>query len=108
MMSAPSIDDVRKALKPLVEIPVPYGNHEGDPVNCDLVRRFLSPEHQSWVRHAEEITNLYARTVDGQANRRAVNTLIKNGFPANLGPSQYASSRLAGSVTVGDWHIDIS
>lgn len=108
MIAAPSINDVREALKLLADIPVPFGNNEGDPLNGDTVLPYLSHEHQSLVRSAEEYCYRYARTFDGQVNRRAVKTMTKNGFPANLGPSQYDFSSLVGSVAIGDWRIDIS
>lgn len=108
MFDRPSINDVRKALKPLADIPRPDGDNEGDPINGETVYPLLSFEHKALVRHAEEVVFLYARTFDGQVDHRAVNTMTKNGFPANLGPSQYDEDRLVGSVTTGDWSFDIS
>jgi hypothetical protein len=108
MFDRPTIKELLEALKPLANIPRPYGDNEGDPINSDTVFPFLSPEHQEKVLLAEEKAYEYSRTFNGQVDRRALTTMNKNGIPANLGPSQYHQDRLVGSVTVGDWEIDIS
>lgn len=108
MFNRPTIQEVRETLTPLIGIPRPDRDNEGDPINGDTVFPYLSPMNQELVRRAEEIVYEYARTTDGQVDRRAVNTMTKNGFRASFDPSQYDQDRLVGYVTVGDWKIDIS
>jgi hypothetical protein len=107
-MFLPTIHDACTALKPLEHIPRPESDNEGDTINADTVFPYLSPFHQEQVRHAEEILYDYTRTSDGQPNRRALNTLTRNGYPASLDPSQDNYELLRGRVKVGEWEIDIS
>jgi hypothetical protein len=107
MFDRPTIKELREALKPLADIPRPYGDNEGDPINGDTVFPFLSPEHQDKVRLAEEKAYEYARTFNGQVDRRALTTMNKNGILAYLGSAQYNQDRLVGSVTFEDWKIDL-
>lgn len=107
-MFGTTIQAVCTALKPIERIPRPAGDNDGDPINSDTVFPYLSIVHQQQVRYAEELLYDYTRTPDGQPNRRAINTLIRNGYPAGLGPSQDDYDLLLGRVRVGDWEIDIS
>lgn len=108
MKPRPTIRDVHQALKPLANIPRPYGDNEGDPINSPTVFPKLSPKHQELVSSAEEVLYEYTRTSDGQGNRRAVTTLKKNGYPTYLGPYQYDAERVVGDVQIGDWTLDLS
>ena len=108
MFNRPSIRDVVNALSPLANIPRPDADNDGDPINGDTVLPYLSPEHAKQVRHAASLVHEYARRIDGEPDRRSINTMTRHGFHATLDPAQYELDRLTGSVTVGDWHIDIS
>lgn len=107
-MFRPTIQAVRAALEPIEHIPRPEGDNEGAPINGDAVFPYLSPVHQEQVRHAEEILYDYTRTLDGQPNRRAVNTVTRNGYLASLDQAQDDCELLRGRVGVGEWEIDIS
>ncbi|CAB3746046.1 hypothetical protein LMG29542_00109 [Paraburkholderia humisilvae] len=108
MFDRPTIQDVLAALKPLIGIPRPVGDNEGDPINGDTVFPYLSPKHQEQVQHAATVAYEYARTDDGEANRRALNTMTRHGFRASLDPAQYEPDHLVGRVIAGEWEIDIS
>ncbi len=108
MLNRPSINEVRKTFKHLAYISRPDRDNRGDPINGETVLPFLSSEDQVRVIDAEEMLYQYVRTTDGQVNKRAINTLNKQGFSAYLGGAQYNEERLVGSVTIGEWSIDIS
>lgn len=108
MFPPPSITDVRRALEPLAPILRPDGDNEGDPINSETVFPYLCPKEQEDVRHAEEVVMEYTRAFGHEINRRALTIMGKNGFPTSLGPSQYNPERLVGTVSVGDWELDIS
>ncbi len=109
----PSVREVLSALKALKDIPRPCGDNDGDPINGDTVFPYLTPEEQEKVRNAEDIAYSYVRTVDGLIDRRAMNTLIRNGVTASLGVAQYREDwdpddRLVGNIICGEWPLDIS
>lgn len=108
MYNRPTIKDIVNALSPLANIPCPETDNDGDPINGDTVFPYLSPEHAEQVRLAESLAHEYARRIDGEPDRRSINAMTRRGFRTTLGPAQYEPDRLTGSVTVGDWHIDIS
>jgi hypothetical protein len=103
-----TIRDVIDAFSPLAGIPRPDTDNEGDPINANSILPYLSPMHAQQASHAVTVAYQYARTVTGDPDRRALNTMARHGFPASLGPAQYEPDRMVGSVTVGDWWIDIS
>ncbi|MRX07019.1 hypothetical protein GJ697_04130 [Pseudoduganella sp. FT25W] len=103
-----TIKDVVRAIKPLARIPRPDGDNEGDCINSDSIMRALSQKHREQVIRAEEVLHEYTRQLDGQPNRRAVNTLTRNGFSSFLNEDQYEPDRIVGRTTVEDWEIDIS
>jgi hypothetical protein len=84
-MYNPTIQAICSALKPIERIPRPEGDNDGDPINSDTVYPYLSIAHQQQVRYAEELLYDYTRTSDGQPNRRAINTLIRQA----RGPQTY-------------------
>lgn len=107
-MVPPTIRDARAALKAIEHIPRPDGDNEGDPINGVTVFPYLSKEHQALVLHAEEVVHSYARDGLHQPNRRAINAMTRNGFPAYLHPSQEDYDMMYGQVKAGEWIIDIS
>lgn len=107
-MSLYSLNDVLSALKPIASIPCPPGDNDGDPINADTVLPYLSPLHQQQVQYAVELLHDYTRLSDGTPNRRAVNALTRNGYPATLHEDQYDIDRFVGRVVAGEWDIDIS
>lgn len=108
MFEPTSIDDVRQALKEVENIERPYADNEGDPLNSPLVYDYLSPEDQEKVDHANEVVSDYVRNPAGEPNKRSITTLNKNGFYAHFNQDQYDPYRYVGSVTVGEWKIDVS
>ncbi|MBX8563094.1 hypothetical protein K5D44_00075 [Pseudomonas cichorii] len=109
MLYPPTLNDVCRMLKQLDDIPRPYGDNEGYPVNSDAVYYSLYPEHQEFVNNLLEILYSYTRLPAGQeVNVRSVNYLTGRGYPTYLGVDQYDAYRLVGSVTTENWLIDIS
>lgn len=113
MFDRPTFKDVRKAFKPFSSITLPDGDNEGNPINGETLLLRFKPDDQAHVLHLEKTLYAFTRTADGQVNKRAVNTLTRNGFTASLGKSQYledwdSDHRLLGSVTYGEWKLDIS
>jgi hypothetical protein len=108
MFEPSSIQDVRQALKAVEDIERPDADNEGDPLNSPLVYDYLSPEDQKKVDRAVEIVSGYVRDPAGEPNNRSITTLNKNGFRSNFNQDQYDPYRYVGSVSVGDWDIDVS
>ncbi|RZG16102.1 hypothetical protein EXT47_08470 [Pseudoalteromonas sp. CO342X] len=108
MFEPTSIDDVRQALKEVEDIERPDADNEGDPLNSPSVYDYLSPENQEKVDHAVEVVCDYVRNSAGEPNKRSITTLNNNGFSAHFNQDQYDPYRYVGSVTVGEWEIDVS
>lgn len=108
MYPRPTLKDVREALERIKTIPRPYGDNEGDSINSNTVFPELSPGHQLAVSYAHQVCSEYTRTLDGRADRRAIGHINRAGYRTSLGPSQYESDQLVGSVEVEDWTLDIS
>lgn len=103
----PTIKTVKEALKAIETIKRPEGDNDGDPINSDTVYPLLKLEDQRKV-DAADIVHEYVRNYDGTPNRRAINTLIRNGFPAAFHSSQEDPLHNVGRVESGDWVIDVS
>ena len=108
MFKPTSIDDVRQALKEVEDIECPDADNEGEPLNSPSVYNYLSPEDQEKVDQAVEVVGDYVRNPAGEPNKRSITTLNKNGFSAHFNRDQYDPYRYVGSVTVGEWEIDVS
>lgn len=111
MTYPPTINNVIEALKLLENIPMPEGDHEGEPINSPHVLALLSPDNQTKVINAGECLTTYTRKAGDlgeEPNKRALTELNKHGYPASLNTSQYDAYRLVGDVTVGELTIDIS
>tara|TARA_R100001377_G_C3182525_1_gene107216 strand:- start:352 stop:702 length:351 start_codon:yes stop_codon:yes gene_type:complete len=103
-----SIKDVREALGAVENIERPDADNEGDPLNSPLVYDYLSQEDQEKVDRAVEVVSDYVRNPAGEPNNRSITTLNNNGFRANFNQDQYDPYRYVGSVSIGDWDIDVS
>ena len=103
-----SFTEVCAALKPLASIKRPYGDNEHLPINHAAIKDKLSGNEREAVEHVEALIFNYVRNADGGPNRRAINTLARNGFPASLNPGQYDHSRFFGTISVGDWYLNVS
>jgi hypothetical protein len=103
----PTFKTVKAVLDEIDSIECPDGNNDGDPINSDTVYPLLKPEDQRKVE-AAGIVHEYVRNYDGTPNRRAINTLIRNGFPASFNESQEDPLRNVGRVETDDWVIDVS
>ena len=103
----PTFKTVKAALEAIESIERPEGDNEGDPINSDTVYPLLQPKDQRKV-DAANIVHEYIRNDDGEPNRRAINTLIRNGFHASFNESQEDPLRNVGRVESGDWVIDVS
>ncbi|MFQ2209858.1 hypothetical protein [Aeromonas caviae] len=108
MFKPTTIDDVRQALKEVEGIERPDADNEGDPLNSPSVYNYLSDENQEKVDRAEEVLKDYVRNPAGEPNNRAITELNKNGFTAHFNQDQYDPYRYVGSVSIGDWEIDVS
>lgn len=108
MFKPVTIQDVRQALKAVEDVERPDADNEGDPLNSPSVYDYLSAEDKEKVNHAVEIVSSYVRNPAGEPNNRSITTLNKNGFRANFNQDQYDPYRYVGSVTAGDWDIDVS
>lgn len=108
MWYAPTIHDVLTALSRLANIPRPYGDNEGDPINGSSVYPYLSVDHQNQVDTAESLLRQYTRAPGGGVNNRALAILRRHGVEIYLGPYQYDFEKTVGSATTGDWTIDLS
>lgn len=103
-----SIQDIRQALKAVEDIDRPDADNDGDALNSPLVYNYLSSQDQEKVDRAVELVNDYVRDSEGAANNRAVSILNRSGFRTNFNEDQYEPDRYVGSLSVGDWEIDIS
>jgi hypothetical protein len=103
-----SIKDVRQASEAIENIKRPDADNEGDPLNSPLVYDYLSPEEQEKVDRVVEVLIGYVRDPAGEPNKRSITTLNQNGFRASFNQDQYDPDRYVGSVSIGDWDIDVS
>ncbi|CAM5441260.1 hypothetical protein [Alishewanella longhuensis] len=103
-----SINAVLQALKEVEYIERPDADNEGEFLNSPSVYNYLSSEDQEKVDHAVEVVGDYVRNPAGKPNKRSITTLHKKGFSAHLNQDQYDPYRYVGSVTVGEWEINVS
>jgi len=108
MCKPTSIHAVRQALKEVEDIERPDADNEGESLNSPSVYNYLSPEDQEKVDHAVEVVGDYVRNPAGEPKKRSITTLNKNGFSAHFNQDQYDPYRYVGSVTVGEWEINVS
>ncbi len=99
-----TLSDVKKALNKLESIDRPNSDNEGMPINSPDVYNFLPASDQEKVDDAELTTKKYLQ----EKGKRGVTELNKSGFTTSFGPSQYDPDSNDGTVTVGEWELDIS
>lgn len=104
----PTFREAKISLKAVAKIERPEGDNHHLNLNHREIVDALASDQQANVEEAQKVLHEFVRNADGEANRRAINTLIRNGFPANLGPDQYDPYRMVGHVQVGEWRIDLS
>ncbi len=104
----PSFREVEIALKAVAKIQRPEGDNEHLPLNHpDILDRLSSPNREA-VERADSLAREFVRDGAGESNRRAVNTLTRNGFPADCGPAQEDPNRTVGSIKLPNGDIDVS
>ncbi|MCF5733993.1 hypothetical protein [Pseudomonas syringae] len=103
-----TIHDVSYVLEALRHVQRPYGDNEGDAINHSAVYYLLPFETQQAVDCAWRTVRDYCVHPGGAVNQRAVTLVCRRGYKTYLGPSQYDSTRLTGSVEIGEWELDLS
>lgn len=105
----PTIKDLIDAFNEVLDISRPsWGDNDGEPLNSPCVYDYLSEEDQQKVDTAEDLAYRYTRLGKEEVDQRRITILNKNGYPTCLGADQYDPYRLVGTVTIGEWQIDIS
>lgn len=103
-----TIDDVASALNNLKTIERPYGDNEGSAINSPSVYDYLSVDEQQLIDNSVQIVRDYICNTGSEPNRRAIAVLNHRGYCTYFNQDQYDPYRFVGSVSVGDWLVDIS
>ena len=103
-----TIHDVTAALEALRHVQRPYGDNEGDPINHPCIYDDLPPPTQEAIDSAWHHVREYCSNPDGTIKLRGVTAVKKRGYEIYLGPNQNDPYSLSGSVTVGDWELNLS
>lgn len=98
-----TLSDVKKALQKIESIEVPNSDCDGMPINHPDTYNYLSREDQESVDNAEILAKKYLKK-----GKRAITELNKSGFKTYYGQSQHNPDSNDGSVTIGNWELDVS
>ena len=104
----PSFRAVEIALKAVAKIQRPEGDNEHLPLNHPEILDGLSSGDREAVERADSLAREFVRDGGGESNRRAVNTLTRNGFPTDFGPAQEDLYHTVGSIKLPNGDIDVS
>lgn len=102
------MEDVHQALNEVEGIERPDADNEGDPLNSPSVYEYLSNENKEKVDRAVDVLRDYVRNPAGEPNNRAITELNKSGFTTHFNQDQDEPYLYVGSVSIGDWEIDVS